>query len=518
MTQARYIRRSTVAFAVIAAGACGIIGILSAGYALLDPLELEAREGTVWLHVLAETAGVSLYDHTQTAFINMNHGPLDPILKGWIHQIAPIFPAQLVTRFFVGCLPLGIAWLFTAGFRRPLAGLLWAAGLYVFLLGLTPASCLIGRSDPAALFFLCLLMGLVDVARHEQPASAFHTTAVGAAVGLFAATIVLLNWRFAPSVLGCILVIIVEYAADQPHGARMRAACAFFAGSIVAGIAAFAAVLTMTFHGDLTLYRLHFFAVFSRDSGWGLMGRMPYELLPYELFDRRTPFHIGVGAAIILASLSLIRKPKGRVRVFAWMSALALIWFTTTWGFAINHGGGGLHYFSSFYLIAAYFVASRTNWAALSLPTVLLLGTFLMVNLPITLVSKQVGELASTTREARRFSDELTALIQGTSVYSEDVHLFKRTYTGEVVDVGDMVTSIAAGRAFPTTYRETVERHYRQLEQAPPEFVVAGAAGVISPRLANLVKTRYTEVDRSGPIIMFQQLPIIVYRLRPTSP
>src|SRR5215471_1931195 len=48
------------------------------------PLELEVREGTSWLHALAKRAGVDIYDSRRVAFVNMIHGPVDPLLKGWI--------------------------------------------------------------------------------------------------------------------------------------------------------------------------------------------------------------------------------------------------------------------------------------------------------------------------------------------------------------------------------------------------------------------------------------------------
>ena len=53
------------------------------------PFELEARESTEWLYVLADRAGVSIYDHARVAFLNMNHGPVDPI---WKMLVARIFP------------------------------------------------------------------------------------------------------------------------------------------------------------------------------------------------------------------------------------------------------------------------------------------------------------------------------------------------------------------------------------------------------------------------------------------
>ena len=55
-------------------------------------------------------AGVSIYDHGQVAFVNMNHGPLDPLLKYGIATVLPFLTPAMVTRFFVVALPLGL-WL-----------------------------------------------------------------------------------------------------------------------------------------------------------------------------------------------------------------------------------------------------------------------------------------------------------------------------------------------------------------------------------------------------------------------
>ncbi|HXU01404.1 MAG TPA: hypothetical protein VN903_10445, partial [Polyangia bacterium] len=40
--------------------------------AFTSPAEIEVREGSVWLHVLAKRAGVDIYESTQVAFVNMN--------------------------------------------------------------------------------------------------------------------------------------------------------------------------------------------------------------------------------------------------------------------------------------------------------------------------------------------------------------------------------------------------------------------------------------------------------------
>jgi hypothetical protein len=66
-----------------------IVSLLASGIAFVYPLEIETREATVWLHVLALKHGVNIYDHNQVAFINQNHGPFDPLFK---LSIATLFP------------------------------------------------------------------------------------------------------------------------------------------------------------------------------------------------------------------------------------------------------------------------------------------------------------------------------------------------------------------------------------------------------------------------------------------
>src|SRR5262245_53332884 len=85
-------------FLVFALSACVFMAALNIAWiAFTAPLEIEAREGGVWLLVLAKRAGVDIYDTTQVAFANNNHGPLDAILKTWISRILPFLPGHMVT-------------------------------------------------------------------------------------------------------------------------------------------------------------------------------------------------------------------------------------------------------------------------------------------------------------------------------------------------------------------------------------------------------------------------------------
>ena len=68
-------------------------------------VELEIREGTNWLLVLAKRAGVDIYDSRRVAFLNMNHGPMDLVFKTWISSLFPRLAGHAVVRIFVLAAP-----------------------------------------------------------------------------------------------------------------------------------------------------------------------------------------------------------------------------------------------------------------------------------------------------------------------------------------------------------------------------------------------------------------------------
>ena len=85
-----------------------LITLSLVGVAVCYPLELEFREGTNWLHALALSKGVNIFSTADVAYINMNHGPIDSVLKSMLLRFLPFLDPKLVTRFFVILLPLEI--------------------------------------------------------------------------------------------------------------------------------------------------------------------------------------------------------------------------------------------------------------------------------------------------------------------------------------------------------------------------------------------------------------------------
>ncbi len=495
------------------------MALANCGPAFFFPLELEAREGGSWLYVLASRAGVSIYDHQQVAFLNMNHGPMDPLLKHVLATLCPFLGPPMVTRFFVLLLPFGlVAALVTVCRANRLAGVAWGLGLYLFLLGIQPPSFLVGRSDPTA---LCLLGGLVAIAagplRRALVAGPRQGPWIGVA-GVASAMVVLTNWRFAPAVGVVVVAFGLEYWDALPPERRRRTLGLYAGGLVVTGAALFGLILLTVFHGDATLYYRHFFGFFSVDSGWGALRKGGFEIFPLALVAAHWPVHVmalvvgGLGLAFPSAAL-----PR-RLQLRGWIPLLGLLWLSCCVAYYLNRSGGGLWYFAPFYVLLAVHLARAVGWERISFPWLReAVALNLLATLPWAAPWRQANLLLDSFPPAYAFLHEARALAGGEPIASEDCYFFAETYGGQTVDMGDVVFQVSATRYYGDALTETADRHFAQLRAHPPRFVIAGECA--SPVLNELLARRYQPVLLVSPAMTrYAGSAQTFYRLKPAAP
>jgi len=493
--------------AILAAIVALVIALANVGFAMMAPFELEVREGTVWLHVLAQSAGVSLYDGARVAFVNMNHGPLDSVFKAAIHALFPGAPPYVVARSFVLLLPIALAALFAAATRRAVPTLALTAVSLCFLLGLGAEEFLIGRSDPTALALLCLLLWWAHRPFETATIRAMLTRFVG--LGALAAAVALTNSRYALIVPAVSLGALLHFAGDRPVGPGRVALAALVAFG--AALATAALVLATVFHGDGDLYYRHFVGFFTHESGWGTQGRMPFAFFPNELWSGRALLHIG----ILLLAVEAWRDWRDR----GWSMTIAALayagsWWALAWAYSRNHGAAGLHYFAPLYIVVFYSATRQIRWD--TKPRVVTAAFLLaLAGLPWAGLWTQAAELRRAVVDGRTFAARLAAITGGVQPYSEDLHLFERRYDGRAVDMGDTVAAIARTRYFGADFSATVERQARQLNTAPPKFVLIAAESVVTPALRELLRSGHYElVATSPPLVVAERIPVRVYQLR----
>ena len=177
-----------------------LISFAASGLAFFYPLEIETRESTVWLCVLALRQGINIYDHSRVAFVNMNHGPFDPIFKFAVSTLLPFLESWQVTRFAVFLLPFVFLFVTprligkSAGQSR-LHALCLAGMGYLFLLLSAKDVILVGRSDATvAVLFLLLVYASISFSAATKSRAAVH----GLICGVIATSVMLTNWRAVP--------------------------------------------------------------------------------------------------------------------------------------------------------------------------------------------------------------------------------------------------------------------------------------------------------------------------------
>lgn len=477
------------------------VGLANCVLAFIYPIELEAREGSSWLYVLTQEAGISLYDHSQVAYLNMNHGPLDPLLKYWIHRALPFLESQMVVRCFVLLLPFCLLLLFIRLIQSRLTATLAAGAIYLFILGLERYHFLLGRSDPAAMVFLCgLLYAGHELARAEKPGRRFALTTL---VGALAAVISLINWRFGPVAVAPIAAWGAEVAVRLRLGQRTKASLLLVFAWLVGFAVPLLLVFILQLHADPVLYGQHSFYLFLAESGWGAGGMPSFSLFPWSLLKATWLAHL-----LLLAGLgfTLVKRDPAlqtRTRQLAWLILLGLIWVILAYGYYRNGAGGGLYYFGPFYVLVGYAVARDSARLRPSEKAIVGLLIALVLSLPWLKVGNQARRISATLGPAREFRRQVERITAGSAIYSEDIQLLKHRYDGEKIDMGDLVTRVMHSELYDDTFRDTAQNALAQVQSHPPKFVmIAGAAGygevyVISMALHDLLVRDYQLVAQS---------------------
>ncbi len=487
---------------VLALSACVFAYALHLAWlAFLCPLEIEVREGSVWLDVLAKRAGVDIFDTTQVAFVNMNHGPLDGMLKAWISRGAPVLPGHMVTRVFVLLTPV---FLFACAYvitRRQLAAAMLAAGSGFLVLAHMSVVVYVGRPDATAVCLVAVCGALTHqllVSRHRDWSNRRYI-AIQVALGAASAAVFLTSWRFAPVIAALQVAVLSTQLADSNLDlrptrlllklllllARVGTAMQHFVISSALFVAGFAAVWLPVFlielHGDLRSYYRHFFGIFLGASGWGTFPGAAFHILPSELLKGRFA-SILLFAALILWGLYRLRKAPGAL--MAWLVMLSANWFVVAYGYFKNQGGGGLHYFFEFFALAWIFIlhafSRRRRWGALAQ---LVLVCAVVLTLPRRDLLAQRELLAEARKQGRVFRQYVADMTNGQPVFGEETHLFKTKYRGELVDTGDADAAVARSGYFGDAFTRTFERYTTRLTSNPPKFIIGGLLGADSTRI-----------------------------------
>ena len=475
-----------------------VAAFASAAIVFFYPLEIETRESTVWLHVLAEKNGIDIYDHAITAFVDMNHGPLGPLVKYWIASLLPFLAPWQVTRFFVFLLPfvfVFVGWKLTASASgTSKKQVLFLSGLGFAMLLVTAREFLfVGRAD-ATIAVLLLLALYASLSSRPQgvPAAVLH----GALAGILGIGMVLTIWRLAPVTFGVFVFSLWRFYWIERLPRKTLWAWAAAYG--LTCVTALSLVVLIVFHGDLRLYYGHFFSYFAATAGPGgkhYGGSVPAFLA--SLFNpTAAPDDYKGGPLLLAAFVYAMTWGQGgaTAKGLKVLSFFALVASAAGYYFAYQ-GGGSWHFIPFFLVLWAYLCSveasiPRARLAWIGLCVVGLVGLSASTDVVPTL------QRAARRGEAMTFLNTLQTLDATHSLVSEDLFFFRTSYHGEVVDIGEDTTLLLGDGVIDDAFARTVRRHFDRLRSDPPDYILEGIGG--SPELEQLIRDKYVLVAK-GP-------------------
>jgi hypothetical protein len=503
-------RYATLLVFVLISFGCAMItapAFISAMY----PIELGVREGTNWLHALALSRGINIFDPATVAYINMPHGPMDAIAKSLIISVFPDGPASVITRSFCMLLPLIIiaSSLFLLKNRQfpVLKGLILTFITYGLIIINPTYGSFVGRSDPTALCFgflaAAVMLGSVDGTR--------PTIYAFGSIGLLLSLMILTNWRF-------IAVVPFMLIAWRYYGGLMlRPTLSDFVACFAGLTLPLLFVLHHYYAWNLDLYYKHYFGFYGPDSGWG---RSFSESIGSFASTTAALFHlefpIGVylllGAIIVSIGLFAVAAIEGSDHREQWLFCALLFAAAVFVHYLVAAlGPSGLYYMKPALIVAwmcGIILCMHLN--TMRFPTLGLISIAIIFVVVVRVVTPQYVFFAKSFPEALEYAGAVQLVEAEAPIYTEGHFFFVRSHI-PMIDMGDTVSIVEKtgyyGPAFSRRFRENLNR----LTLTPPTYVVHSNA-IDSPELNRIVDSQYVEV-RCAPKYFWLGRPPCLYRL-----
>jgi hypothetical protein len=413
---------------------------------------------------------------------------LFPFLESW--QVARISVLLLPYAFLL------VAWKSLFKQSKSLLDALYLGSIgYLFLVVTAKEFIFVGRSDATAAL---LLLPLIYFSFALTPTTVGSNAVIGGLWGAFGMSVILTNWRMLPIVSG--LFLFTLWMLRFKHLLKLRNIASYIAGCACSMAVILAFVLYYSFDFDLPLYYKHFFGTYTAASGHGhrtYAHASPIWFFGSLLNPTANLDNLKGGPVLWALALYLLVPGKLSAENRAWLLLGVVVFTACTAAYFFNYYGGGQWYYVPFVVILWFFICAN-YWSMSTLRQAgvgVLAAVLLCVNAG-TVVKPSMQRVASFTGAAN-FMGEVRSLQAGHSILSEDMFFFRTSYQGELIDMGDMVSRIRSrGNYYGDEFNRTVDRHFQQVKNDPPDYIVTGFTA--SPELRRLADQNYLWVA-SGP-------------------
>lgn len=439
------------------------------------PIELEWREGSMWLHALAQSFGTNIFTDDKIAYANANHGIFDHLIKAAFARAFPLWEPQYILRVFVLLFPaISLLAIFVHRQRNSpapaalISALCLCCAMLIAVHDIGHWNTCIGRSDSTAFTLLAIAYLCYSTQAFTFPAMLLRHVSY-LAIALVLST----NWKIYP------VALMIPIIMEQRHDAlRIRELIRIYLLILGYTAATCALFIVGWFHADAALYFHYFFGFFSAKSP------MPPASAPFQLMIHyvRTPaiaflILLSVVPAFIEASKHFIKQsgnwPRTLAAFASCMSLLILIL-----AFKMNFHAGGYWYLCPQVIVLVVYYNTRYKIGPGLASVILVVSLGILSrsdNLP--LVRWYYTNLGETLPAAREYAEELILLDQAFGVYSEEAHLFKRSQPLPPIDMGDVAEAFAKVNYYGPRFTSVFLEQRSRLMAHEPVLVFVGSCG-----------------------------------------
>lgn len=437
----------------------------------------------MWIHALAQSYGVNIFENGKIAYANANHGIFDHLIKALFVRVFPALEPQYILRSFVLLFPV-ISLLATfaqtrkvlPSFAAVVSSICLSSAMLIIVHDIGHWNASIGRSDPTAFTLLVLAYLCYSTCEAGRLArTARHASYL--AIALVWST----NWRIFPVALA--IPIVMEQRRDTLRVGELIRIYLLIAGYTLATCTFFIAVW---FHADISLYYRYFFGFFSAKSPWPPCSAPFSTMIQYV----RTPAFaliivFSVGPMLVELWKSFATKFSNLPRVLAALAVLGSLVVSIA-AFKMNFMAAGYWYLCPQVIILLIYYNTRYKPNP-GVAAMVLVGSLAVLSRSnnVPLARWQYDRLGESRSDARKYTDTLVLLDRTFGIYSEEAHLFKRSGPLPPIDMGDVVEAFAKvdyyGVRFTSVFNE---QKSKIVSHAPMLVFVGGCASSAVKQLA----------------------------------
>lgn len=469
------------------------------------PIELEVRESTLWLHILTIKEGINIYDQNIVAYANQAHGPIDPLFKFIIHKTLFFLEPWQVSRlnnilFFFSIFLINYQILNKKNDLKIILFISVTIYSLIFLFTKTFQ----GRADVTAMLLISYLSFLcVD--------KNFYKNNVKLILVSFLFSIIFMtNWRFLPLCLAISFFPI--FCSDNLKDIFSKKKILILLKYFIFASIPLLLLLVIFFNFDTKKYFDYFIGFFYFESFFTYDHYLKgfYQLIRVEK----------IYFLIILTSIYLIKFYKKNDLIFHYVIKILislLVFLSCLISFLYNYVGGGIYYFTPvifflWYLILFEYKNNNLDFSLKNKINIYIILISIIIILSATKNSvRSYFSLNSGYSDALELHKYLKSLnSKSKSVLSESLHFHKEKYSGEKIDIGDLISY----RAFQVggKYEETYLSHLNEIKNKKYKYIIHNFTGskIINDLIKNgnykIIKKFKKNISNIGEILILERV------------